>query len=187
MPKTKTVEQTSFRWPDRRRGPWAIQLTWGQVEGRVECVGFHVGSVGRRQPVTSTVLRSIPLASLIEEKRAARSKWLRDNVTTEQKARQRREFAETVRSLGIKYREVPAKRRGGRPRIEPEKLAEVAEVYDDAFQRGDSAPTRAVANHFDMPYSTASKWVMRAREMDLLARTEKRQARGRPARSRRKR
>lgn len=175
MTKARTPKATSFKWPHVRRGPWVIELTWGLVEGRVECVGFSVEAVGRKQAVTSTILRSIPLASLIEERRAERERWLR---LSPGQAQRHEEFAEKVRSFGIKYREVPARRRGGRPRIELDQLAEAAEVYDNALQRGDSAPTRSVAEHFGMARSTAAKWVMRAREEGLLDRPEKRRTRG---------
>lgn len=56
---------------------------------------------------------------------------------------------------------------GKRHRLTPEHLKAVATVYLQALKNGDG-PTRAVANHFGIPHSTAAKWVARARrEGDL--------------------
>ncbi|MGN7799058.1 hypothetical protein [Leifsonia sp. 22587] len=46
-------------------------------------------------------------------------------------------------------------------------LSEVAEVYRQAFLAGDN-PTRAVASHYDKPYSTAGRWVGEARSRNVL-------------------
>lgn len=44
---------------------------------------------------------------------------------------------------------------------------QVAEVYDEALDAGDP-PTRAVAETFDVPYTTAARWVRRTRDLGLL-------------------
>lgn len=57
-----------------------------------------------------------------------------------------------------------------RHRITREHLAKVADVYAVALAEGEP-PTRAVADHFEVPHSTAAKWVTRTREIGLLAAT----------------
>jgi transcriptional regulator with XRE-family HTH domain len=52
-------------------------------------------------------------------------------------------------------------------RITPALLQEVAEVYRAAVGDG-FAPTKAVAQHFDLLYTTASRWVLEARRAGAL-------------------
>lgn len=63
----------------------------------------------------------------------------------------------------------PANRFKRRPRsrITDEFLQEVANVYRDAENMGEP-PTRAVANYYSAPHSTAAKWVSAARRKDML-------------------
>ena len=49
----------------------------------------------------------------------------------------------------------------------PEHYQQVAEVYDEAIDEGDP-PTQSVAEAFDVPYTTAARWVRRARALGLL-------------------
>jgi transposase len=49
----------------------------------------------------------------------------------------------------------------------PEHYRQVAEVYDEALEAEDP-PTRAVAEAFSVPYSTAARWVRRTRALGLL-------------------
>jgi transposase len=48
-----------------------------------------------------------------------------------------------------------------------EHYEQVAEVYDEAIEAGDP-PTQAVADAFGVPYTTAARWVRRARALELL-------------------
>jgi hypothetical protein len=49
----------------------------------------------------------------------------------------------------------------------PEHYKQVAEVYDEALDAGDP-PTQSVAEAFDVPYTTAARWVRRARDLGCL-------------------
>ena len=49
----------------------------------------------------------------------------------------------------------------------PDHYKQVAEVYDEAIEEGDP-PTQSVAEAFDVPYTTAARWVRRARQLGLL-------------------
>lgn len=54
--------------------------------------------------------------------------------------------------------------RPGRPL---EHYEQVAEIYDEALEVGEP-PTQAVADAYDVPYSTAARWVRRARALGCL-------------------
>lgn len=54
-----------------------------------------------------------------------------------------------------------------RHRITEQHLKEVTRIYTEATEQGE-APTRAVAEHFDVAHSTAAKWVGTARRNGLL-------------------
>ena len=49
----------------------------------------------------------------------------------------------------------------------PEHYEQVAEIYDEAVEVGDP-PTSALAEAFGVPYSTAARWIRRARALGLL-------------------
>jgi len=49
----------------------------------------------------------------------------------------------------------------------PEHYQQVAEVYDEAIEAG-YPPTQSVAETFDVPYTTAARWVRRTRALGLL-------------------
>lgn len=68
----------------------------------------------------------------------------------------------------VAQRQPLGKRRG---RLTDEHFQEVAAVYRAAWKRGDS-PTKAVADHFDRPHSTAADWVLRARRKDFLGESD---------------
>ncbi|MFJ7525195.1 hypothetical protein ACIQ1S_09730 [Streptomyces griseus] len=73
---------------------------------------------------------------------------------------------------GLNGEEPVAPAVGKRYRLTSEHLAQVAAIYREALKEG-SGPTRAVANHFDIPHSTAAKWVGRARSQGHLRPTIK--------------
>jgi len=54
-----------------------------------------------------------------------------------------------------------------RNRITRAHLEAVADVYNAAYAEGEP-PSRAVADVFGTPYDTATKWVSRARRLDLI-------------------
>ena len=54
----------------------------------------------------------------------------------------------------------------------PPNAEKVALIYRDAADAGKS-PVKAVAAHFGIPYSTAGKWVIRARQGGFLAPTRR--------------
>lgn len=49
----------------------------------------------------------------------------------------------------------------------PDHYEQVAEVYDEALEAGDP-PTQAVAEAFDVPYTTAARWIRRCRQLGVL-------------------
>lgn len=61
---------------------------------------------------------------------------------------------------------------GRRYRLTREHLQSVVAVYREALGQG-HGPTRAVADHFGIPHTTAAKWVGRARKHGLLPATRK--------------
>lgn len=48
-----------------------------------------------------------------------------------------------------------------------EHYRQVAEVYDEAIE-AEYPPTQSVAEAFDVPYTTAARWIRRARELGHL-------------------
>jgi hypothetical protein len=86
---------------------------------------------------------------------------LHETLSEDEKAR----FSAIMRGAQARAFDAAAPRR--RRTLTPEFLARVAEVYRDALAEG-TPPTVAVAIAFEVEHSTASKYVRRARDADLL-------------------
>lgn len=159
-------------------GGGVVVTTWAKLAGRWECISLEVQK--SKGGISTTVLRSIPVATILDEQREdlmARSEKERERI-------HRRRFDKFMERVV----EQNDSGRTGRPRMYGrEHFAEVAAIYSDALDYG-AAPTRAVAEHFGVSQSNAAKWVYRAREMHLLPETERGKAKaGRPPPQRRKR
>lgn len=207
-----------MRWPDPDRwdSPFEITLHFGWVEGRMECVGLDVRSfqmlpgagiadmealVGSTspEPVTSSVLRSIPLGHLIDEARTEvlrqaeqRREALRKRgpmtlrrIKAEIKRRgyfvypiERTEMRQWVSEDVRRDEQIWAKepRRGRPPTYGLQHFEQVARIYREAYAAG-RTPTRAVARHFKVSHTAAAKWVGRSRALGLLPATTRGRAR----------
>lgn len=198
----------SVRWPDRRRGPWLIDISLGVVADRVEVVDFRVrADRGAPLAVTSTgLLRTVPLRELAEEattEAVARLKrQLGEHRTPRQRAKDTRK-AITPALKGVALAETLPD-----PESLPDdaSLAERAEAFlarvpEEGPRRGKpptygpewwvkvanvytdayragKRPARAVEDHFHVSPRTASGWVRRCRELGLLGATKQGKAGG---------
>lgn len=180
MPKLEgPVLQTARFWPDPLKGPWVLRFHWTVVEGIPECVGFDVRSYRdtkkgpqtlpetKVQPITATLMRSLPVDALIRAEAETALDLLRWNSSgakgTNPKAR------ESARALVKPFEQAKVKR-GPRPYWTEERLAQAAEVYIDALARK-QPPTTAVADAFTISPGMAGKIVSRCRKQGLLGPT----------------
>jgi hypothetical protein len=187
-----------WEWPTEVDGTRVV-LRYAEVDGRAECVGlevgadFEAGNAPDPHPLTSSTLRRIKLAQLIEEgarhyrDRLHEQADLPGFLNSESDPEGER-LAGRIRTRA--RRRLPAAtaaaRRGrtGRP-VErgPEHLAQVAKVYVDAYRAGQH-PTKAVGQTWQVSRTTAAKWVARARDVGLLGATSPRRAGGVPIENR---
>jgi hypothetical protein len=151
------IRMTTRRWPDAS-GPWKLVFRWAEVGGRFECVGLDMHAVGRQpDPLTTSTLRSVNLAALIDEQRP--------------RLRRRKVSARSA-SLSPKPEDEQT-RRGRPPTYGADHFVQVAQIYAEAWDRSEN-PTRAVAEWGDVSQSTAAKWVYRARhQFGLLGPTSR--------------
>jgi hypothetical protein len=170
------------RWP-KREGPYEVTLHLEWIEGRWECVGVDVRAaelnedLGTPRPweapplippaiVTTSVLRSIPLAKLLEKHFVG----MKSSSTGP-------DMDGTIYTVEHDYTAGPRSHKGGRPpKYDPEHFAEVARIYREALGNR-KTPTRAVARHFKTSHTAAAKWVAKARELGLLPKTTRGKAR----------
>jgi hypothetical protein len=120
---------------------------------------------GGPDAIRTTDLRGIPVATLIAKLRSAalaRDKAFRAGVAELLSATN----DETLGQLQALPDRLGSPRRGRYP---DDHWSTVAKVYEEAWQGRDD-PTAAVAEHFDLPHSTAAKHVARARDLGLLPR-----------------
>jgi hypothetical protein len=176
---------TWLMWPDAERGPWLLRVIWTRIAGRLECVGLEIRSCrdGREdwppelprwdedpEILTATTLRQLALGEILTDLREEgwqQTEQFAQEIETEPTDDETREIAAAMR------RQASLDRRPRRPRGIPP-LADVAKVYSDAQARR-ANPTQAVAARWDAAYSTAAKWVMRARREGYLAPAEGKQ------------
>ena len=160
-----------FPWdaPQRSGGP-KIRLWIGVVDGAWRPVSMFVH---RERGLRAQDLRRIPLGSLAD--RALRD-WEEDlpKLVPDADALQ-------VAAAQLTLRMSRSRGHG------PDHWLKVAAIYREAYglrsARKRGGPTTAVAQAFNVPYSTAARWVSRCRnEFGLLPKTKKGQARIEPRR-----
>ncbi len=156
-------------WPHKDNGPLWIGVHWRLLDGRWECVGLKIEFApgARVRPLRTKDLRGINLGGLIE--RAAREFTL-DLQETYRDPHDDGPFGALVDDL---IEKVPK----GRPPVPLARLQETAKVYRDAYAKR-LPPTKAVQEHFGVPYGTAGRWVAQCRERGLLGRTRQGRAGG---------
>lgn len=169
IPDGEHLPATSRLWPDTVSGPWLLTFHWQVLSGRAECVALDIASalpsgvlaerfeglaklpeVG--QPVTTSLLRSLPLAQLVLEEREKADELFATKLGD--------------RELGATYKG-PARMRATTER----RLRKTAEVYRGAWRRGD-APVKAVAKQLKVTDAAATKLVSRARSAGFLPPTK---------------
>ncbi len=194
-------------WPDVRRGPWFVAAHWAEVAGRPECVGLELWKGVRPEPhavssysrvkgvplegIASTDLKALPVATILatlwdlqRRQVEAQVQGAREHLVEDLPESTRRLWelvADQERSSPFQGEHRPRRRHDDR-----DHFAEVAETYRRAHQDR-RPPTKAVAHHFSVSHSTASKWVARARELKLLGQTRPGKAGGITSTNRRRR
>lgn len=116
-------------WQDFR-----VEMDIEVQSGRYRCTGFSLRQKADGPEVTSSALRSVPVARLVRNAITPTDAPKVDKIV--KKFNGRTPTDETLRSL--------------------------AEVYTSAYFAGD-APKRAVAERFQISTSAASRWIARAR------------------------
>lgn len=150
-----------------------VTLHFAEVDGRAICARVEIGAdfdhPGEAMPVpiTTAVLRQIPLSTLIEKavmemvgtfETVAELEW-----PTSPTAKKR---------LPVAQRAAHKPLRPGRPTLyDRSHYKRVAGIYNAAVRAGSRAPTKAVAESERVSKSAAAKWVARAREMGLIPAT----------------
>jgi hypothetical protein len=177
------IQRWKVAWPDRVYGPWDIELQFGPVGRRFELVGMVLkrkpadlteDEPDDGEPLTTALLRSLPLARLTAQWRAELSQMNRDAVATK--------LVKVTGFDGKPLDDAAAialldslsglnEERVGRPVFwTDQRLAELAAVYDEAWTAGQN-PTAAVAKHFHKSHSMAAKLVSMARQRGRLPQT----------------
>lgn len=179
--------QAELQWPDATKGPWTITLWFGEVQGRMECVGFDVRAFrtlpdGRPagyfdrdpEPLLASRLREIPFRRLVNEHLEQFAEHLTD--VSEQGGREALGVEKPLQALA----HTPSRKRAGRrPEYGPDHFRDVARIYSAAYTAGLDSPTQTVADRFQVSKSTAAKWVAQARhQMGFLPPTSRGRAAG---------
>ena len=134
------------RWTSKRGGVWEIAIDTAERNGRQQIVGLHItASELNRSPVTAELMRSIPLASLLQA------------YLQSQRAKGKPAITPSPKQYGSKQ---------GTP-LGEDLLKSIAAIYRQAINTGQS-PTQAIAQQFGISESTAAKRIQKAREHQFL-------------------
>lgn len=184
-------------WPDEHEGPWLLHLRFKVIDGRAECVGLELrsfrepdepasctpgtvflwGSSGierlveidaATERISASLVRGLPIGRLLDEARRGGAS-LRHPRAFDQEPGWSPDPAARI-DAGQKFE--AAKRRGRPTQWTSERLAEVADVYLEAWIAGDP-PRKAVAERFHVSMAAAAKLVGRARKTGLLGSTHR--------------
>gem|GEM_PF-3915584 len=139
-------------------GYWEVQITWRYRKDEVraepeELLIVHGPLMDNRKPVSASLIRSLPLGTMIDESR----KVLIARATEQTEAGEGHELWAKFAGLGP--------RRG--TEVTPEQDQVAAEIYRRAWNAGDFV-TQAVAEHFGVSRSAATKRIAKARAAGLL-------------------
>jgi hypothetical protein len=133
--------------------PYTVEVTVELQAGRLVCQSLTCHQRKGGEPVTAEGLRHMPVAAIVSRSAQKRLMWV------ESSGKSARPF-----TLQGAVRTRPF----GGP--SDEELRYAAGIYRLAHATG-NPPTRAISEVFELPPSTAAKWVMRARERGFLGAT----------------
>ena len=166
------------RWPDPEAGPWEVTLRWRSAGDRAECSGLSLDPVGSQstEPLTATLMRSLPVAGLIAAARQERYRRSGGEVVEALADGQDLDVSAGLAEQLATASEPWTAGRDGRPaHLDRGFYAQVAETYSVALAASRN-PLVAVIERWTTSRPTASRWVAAARAEGLLPTTE----RGRP-------
>lgn len=170
----------STRWPDPSVGPWVVTLRWRAAGDRAECIGLEFQPVNHEvaEPLTATLMRSLPVAGLIARARQERYEQAGGSLAEAAADGQVVDVGAGLLDELVAASQPWELPRKGRPvDLTPDFYARVAEVYSAALLAG-TAPLRAVEGRWTTSRPTASRWVASARRLGLLPETQRGRARG---------
>lgn len=174
------LEPSRVLWPDQTAGPWTVTVTWREQAGAAVCTGLSVDLLPGQEPqsVTATLMRGLPVASIISAARAERfaaaGRELADAYDDGQDIDATPGLIADLRAASEPW----VGPRPGRPKeLGTDRWREVAEVYSAALAAG-KPPLVAVEKYWTISRPTASRWVKSARDARLLPETDRGRARG---------
>lgn len=145
-PPLDSTPSPIHRWTSKHGGDWELAFDTAERSGRQQIVGLHItASELNKSPITAELIRSIPLASLLQV-------YLRS-----QKPKGKPAITPSPKQVGSKQ---------GTP-LGEDLLKSVAAIYRQAINTGQS-PTQAIAQQFGISESTAAKRIQKAREHHFL-------------------
>lgn len=132
-------------WKDEKGNSWDVALTVAHIGERDELVSFRVSATSKTVPLTQSTIREVPILKMLQ------------NLATEGSLQTR---------SSISGRWIPNKRLSIRHNREYV-LNEVARTYQSAF-RAHLPVQRTVAEHLNVPLSTATRYIALARKFGYL-------------------
>jgi hypothetical protein len=147
-----------------------VAVRFGEVDGRLECVGVEV--VSDSGLPASTLSRGVPYGAVIAKalatyRREAEALSFHPAVSRDTRHR-------LQRSASAAEEAARGKGKPGRPLDKTDdELLKVAQLYAQEWQAGRSDPTQVIANERGISRTAAAKWVYVARRRGLLTRTSK--------------
>lgn len=145
-PPSDSTPSPIYRWTSKRGDEWEIAFDTAERSGRQQIVGLHITATElNKSTVTTELIRSIPLASLVQL------------YLQSQKFKSKPHITPSPKQFGSKQ---------GKP-LGEDLLKSIADIYRQAINTGQS-PTQSIAQQFGISESTAAKRIQKAREHHFL-------------------
>jgi hypothetical protein len=154
-------ERLRENFPLKHEGQkWDLTFLYEVIAGRLEWSGLSVEpqrASKERRSLEHQLIRSVRFAELADKGRKRLLRRYPDLLTE----------PDLVSAVPELTAEPERRRRGRPPAYGPNHYIEVRRVYVDAYRRH-RGPTKAVADHFDVPLGTAANWVRKLRDLKML-------------------
>ena len=153
-PSMKLPPQCRTKETDRSGRPWLVTSKWAVLDGRMEPTSVTVEATkNSAAPVSAEATKQLSLGTILKEHRHLMVHHSRDAAANrKENAQEEAAFERQAAQFGA--HQVLART--------PEALDVVADVYRDAYERGEPVQ-QAVADAFGISRSTAANRIMLAR------------------------
>ena len=131
-------------WTDQNGNSWSVRFDWELIEHYAQVCGVSIKAVDHDAPLTTRILREIPMGKLEKQVRALIVKNIKSNK-------------KDVFRVADK----------SQPSVSVAEIKRVADLHAQAMNKGESAH-QTILSTLNISYPTASRRIRLAKDMGLI-------------------